>query len=50
MLRGMARDDQYFIFATAADSDEHGDVDFTSEIQQRKANPNWGITIRPGDI
>ena len=50
VIRGMARDDQYFIFATAADSDEHGDVDFTSEIQQRKANPNWGITIRPGDI
>ena len=50
VLRGVARDDQYFIFICAADKNESGDVDFTSEIQHRKANPNYGVTIRPADI
>ena len=50
VLRGSVRDDQYFIFVCCADKDENGDVDFTNEIQHRKANPNYGVTIRPGDI
>lgn len=50
VLRGMVKDDQYFIFICCADKDDNGGVDYTSEIQQRKANPNWGITIRPEDI
>ena len=50
VLRGVIRDDQYFIFICCADKDENGTVDYTSEEQQRKANPNWGITIRPEDI
>ena len=50
VLRGSVRDDQYFIFVCSADKDESGDVDFTSEIQHRKANPNYGVTIRPDDI
>ena len=50
VLRKLVPDDQYFIFIAAADQDEHGDVDFTSEIQQRKANPSWGVTLRPADI
>lgn len=49
VLRGIARDDQYFIFICCADQDEHGAVDYTSEVQLRKANPNWGVTIRPAD-
>ena len=50
VLRGAVTDDQYFIFLCCADKDATGSVDFTSEIQQRKANPNYGITIRPEDI
>ena len=50
VLRGSVRDDQYFIFVCCADKDENGDVDFTNEVQHRKANPNYGVTIRPDDI
>ena len=50
ILRGTVRDDGYFIFLCCADKAEDGTVDFISEIQHQKANPNYGITIRPGDI
>ena len=50
VLRGTVKDDQYFIFICCMDQDENGDVDFTNPIQHQKANPNYGITIRPADI
>ena len=50
VLRGTIRDDAHFIFICCADKDEAGNVDFTSAIQHEKANPNFGITIRPTDI
>lgn len=50
VLRGTVRDDQYFIFMCSADQDENGDVDYTDPVQHQKANPNYGVTIRPGDI
>ena len=50
VLRGIAQDDAYFIFICCADKDENGDTDYTSEIQHRKANPNYGVTIRPADM
>ena len=50
VLRGTVKDDQYFIFICCMDKDENGDVDFTNPIQHQKANPNYGITIRPADI
>ena len=50
VLRGTVKDDQYFIFICCADKDDNGDVDFTNPIQHQKANPNYGITIRPNDI
>ena len=50
VLRGIARDDQYFIFMCSADKDENGDTDYLNPIQHRKANPNYGVTIRPEDI
>ena len=50
VLRGLVQDDGYFIFMCAADKDERGDVDFINPIQHRKANPNFGVTIRPTDI
>ena len=50
VLKGTIRDDQYFIFICCADKDENGDVDFLDPVQHQKANPNYGVTIRPGDI
>ncbi|ALY08035.1 terminase-like protein large subunit [Exiguobacterium phage vB_EauS-123] len=43
-------DETYFIFIAKADEDENGEVDYTNPIQHEKANPNYGITIRPEDM
>lgn len=50
VIRGTVRDDGYFIFICCADEEEDGTVDFTSPVQHEKANPNYGVTIRPADI
>lgn len=50
VLRGVIRDDAYFIFICCMDKDAGGDVDFTSEIQQRKANPSYGVIKRPEQL
>ena len=50
VLRGTAKDDQYFIFLCCADKAEDGSVDFTDPVQFQKANPNYGVTIRPADM
>ena len=47
---GVVRDDSFFAFVARADQDEKGDVDYTSPEQHMKANPNYGVTIRPEDI
>lgn len=43
-------DDAYFVFICKADEDEEGEVDFLDPLQHERANPNYGVTIRPGDI
>ena len=50
VLDGTVQDEQYFIFICKADEDESGDVDYTSAIEHEKANPNYGVSIRPEDI
>ena len=50
VLDGLVKDDAYFIFLCMADQDENGYVDYTSPIEHEKANPSYGITIRPADI
>ena len=50
VLDGLIQDDSYFIFICKADEDENGNVDYTNPIEHEKANPNYGITIRPADI
>ncbi|MFA0816016.1 MAG: terminase large subunit [Anaerofustis sp.] len=50
VLDGTVSDDAYFIFICQADQSENGDVDYTNPIQHEKANPNYGVTIRPADI
>jgi phage terminase large subunit-like protein len=50
ILDGTVKDEAYFIFICKADEDENGNVDYTNPIEHEKANPNYGITIRPEDI
>lgn len=50
VVSGAVRDDAYFIFISRADRDENGEVDYTNPIQHEKANPNYGVTVRPAEI
>lgn len=50
VVNGTVRDDSLFVFISRADQDENGDVDYTNPLQHQKANPSYGITIRPDDI
>ncbi|MDR9795225.1 terminase large subunit [Aeribacillus pallidus] len=50
ILDGTVTDEAYFVFITKADEDENGEVDYTNPIEHEKANPNYGVTIRPEDI
>lgn len=50
ILDGTVKDEQYFIFIAKADEAEDGSVDYTSAVEHEKANPNYGVTIRPDDI
>jgi len=47
---GTFTDDSFFSFVARADQDDKGNVDFTNPIQHQKANPNYGVTIRPEEI
>lgn len=46
VLKGTECDDEYFIFICESDNPD----DFTNPIEHEKANPNYGVTIRPQDI
>lgn len=50
ILDGTVTDEAYFVFICKADEDEQGNVDYTNPIEHEKANPNYGVTIRPEDI
>ena len=50
VVTGQVRDDSLFVFVSRADQDEKGNVDYTSPLQHQKANPSYGVTIRPADI
>lgn len=50
VAKGIVKDDSLFSFVARADRDENGDVDYTSAVQQMKANPSYGVTIKPGEI
>lgn len=50
VVNGMVKDDSLFVFISRADQDEDGVVDYTNPIQHQRANPGYGITIRPADI
>lgn len=50
VVNGTVKDDTLFSFVARADKDENGNVDYTSAEQHEKANPSYGVTIRPQDI
>lgn len=50
VVDGTITDDTLFVFISRADQDEKGNVDYTSEIQHQKANPSYGVTIRPEEL
>lgn len=50
VAQGIVEDDSLFSFVARADQDEKGNVDYLDPVQHQKANPNYGITIRPEDM
>lgn len=51
VVNGTVKDNSLFVFISRADQDVNtGDVDYTDPIQHQKANPNYGVTIRPEDM
>lgn len=50
VVNGTVKDDSLFVFVSRADQDESGNCDYTNPIQHQKANPSYGVTIRPEDI
>ncbi|MGX9157136.1 terminase large subunit [Priestia megaterium] len=50
ILDGTVKDEAYFVFIAKADEDEKGNVDYTNSLEHQKANPAYGVSIRPDDI
>lgn len=50
IVNGTVKDDSLFVFISRADQDENGNVDYLNPIQHEKANPSYGVTIRPEDL
>lgn len=50
ILDGTAQDDGLFCFVARADQDEKGNVDYTDPVQHQKANPSYGVTVRPEEM
>lgn len=47
---GIVKNDSLFSFVARADQSEKGEVDYTNAEQHKKANPNYGVTIKPDEI
>ena len=50
VLRDKYQNENLFSFICCADEDEKGNVDILDPVQHQKANPSYGVTIRPADI
>ena len=50
VLRGKFQNENLFSFICCADESEKGEVDILDPVQHQKANPSYGVTIRPADI
>ena len=47
---GVIEDDSFFAYVARADQNDKGDVDFTNPEQHKKANPNYGVSVRPDEL
>lgn len=50
VVDGTVDDDTLFAFVARADTDDKGDCDYLDPVQHQKANPMYGVTIRPEGI
>ena len=50
VLRDKYQNENLFAFLCHAEQDEKGNVDILDPVQHQKANPSYGVTIRPADI
>jgi phage terminase large subunit-like protein len=50
VVNGTVVDDSLFVLIARADQDEKGNVDYTSAIQQQKANLSYGVTVSPAEL
>lgn len=50
VVEGSVVDDAFFGFIAQADQDENGNVDYLNPIEHEKANPSYGVTIRPEEM
>lgn len=50
VVGGTVKDDSLFVFISRADQDDKGSVDYTDPLQHQKANPSYGVTIRPEEL
>ena len=50
VVKGELKNDNLFVYIARADQAENGDVDYTNADQHKKANPNYGVTIKPKEI
>lgn len=50
VLSGQVPDDTLFCYIARAEQNANGEVDYTSAEQHEKANPCYGVTIRPQDL
>jgi len=50
VVTGKVKNDSLFVFIARADQAKNGEVDYTSAEQHMKANPNYGVTIKPKEI
>lgn len=50
VVNEIVKNDSLFVFMARADQTAKGEVDYTNKIQHMKANPNYGVTIKPQEI
>lgn len=50
VVGGVVDDDTLFAFVARADTDDKGECDYTDPVQHQKANPMYGIMIRPEEM
>ena len=50
VVSGIVTDDSFFAYICRADQGDNGDVDYLDPVQHEKANPSYGVIIRPKEI